>query len=166
MDNAIDLFINPGEYEFADSNFCLRTTLGSCVSIALWHPRRRLGGLCHFMLPGRRHKSEQALDGRYGEEAFELLLMEVGKADTRLEDYEVKLFGGANMFAQRKTAHRHVGRSNIEFAQRLLNQRGVRVISQSLGGYGYRNLIFDIARGIVWVRHVGHGGEVRNARTQ
>jgi chemotaxis protein CheD len=33
--------------------FSIRTVLGSCVSITLWHPVKRVGGMCHFLLPTR-----------------------------------------------------------------------------------------------------------------
>jgi chemotaxis protein CheD len=34
------------------------------VSITLWHPGRRIGGMCHFLLPQRQRKLGEPLDGR------------------------------------------------------------------------------------------------------
>lgn len=48
---VIDRFLNPGEIFFGGSGFRVRTLLGSCVSIVLWHPNRHLGGMCHYLLP-------------------------------------------------------------------------------------------------------------------
>jgi hypothetical protein len=47
----------------------LRTLLGSCVAITLWHPTRRIGGMCHFLLPERKRRTNEPPDGRYGDEA-------------------------------------------------------------------------------------------------
>ena len=40
----------PGELYFGQRHL-LKTLLGSCVAITLWHPQRQLGGMCHFLLP-------------------------------------------------------------------------------------------------------------------
>ena len=151
---AIDLFIHPGEYEFADENFCIRTTLGSCVSIVLWHRKRRLGGMCHYMLPSRKHRAEQTLNGKYADEALELMLREARKLGTRAEQYEVKLFGGGDMFPNSKNRERTVAGRNIDAVRELIAAHGLRITSESMGGVGYRNVIFEIASGNVWVRHV------------
>ncbi|WP_421683094.1 chemotaxis protein CheD [Stutzerimonas urumqiensis] len=164
--SAIDLFIHPGEYEFADENFCLRTTLGSCVAIVLWHPQRRLGGMCHYMLPGRTRRAGQALDGKYANEALELMIAEARKRGTRAEQYEVKLFGGGDMFpAQGKQLPSVAGR-NINAVRALIEAHGLHIKSESLGGAGYRNVIFDIASGDVWVRHVRGGTPAARSRSE
>ncbi|RFA28387.1 hypothetical protein CAI21_12505 [Alkalilimnicola ehrlichii] len=74
LGTGIDLFVHPGEYEFADENFCLRTTLGSCVAITFWHKERRLGGMCHFMLPERARLDGSDLNPRYAGDALELMV--------------------------------------------------------------------------------------------
>ncbi len=49
----MEVFLQPGELYFGDGRTRVRTLLGSCVAIAVWHPRLRIGGLCHYMLPSR-----------------------------------------------------------------------------------------------------------------
>ena len=77
--NVIEIFLQPGDFYFGDRDTRIRTLLGSCVSITMWHPRLHVGGMCHFMLPERglaavRHcggqrnvalKGAQAQTGRY-----------------------------------------------------------------------------------------------------
>lgn len=151
---AIDLFIHPGEYEFADENFCIRTTLGSCVSIVLWHRARRLGGMCHYMLPRRKRQAGQVLSGKYANEALELMLREARKLNTRPEQYDVKLFGGGDMFPSYVSREQSVAGRNVEAGHSLIAACGLRITAESLGGIGYRNVIFEVASGDVWVRHV------------
>lgn len=162
---SVELFIHPGEYAFADGRFCIRTTLGSCVAIVLWHPERRIGGMCHFMLPRRKRTPGEALNGKYGEEAIELLFREARKRRTQPEDYEVKLFGGGDMFRVHEPRSRTIGNGNMGMARRLIAERGLRIKAESLGGVGYRNLIFDIAEGVVWVRHVISNDQLTPARS-
>ena len=94
-----EVVLAPGQVSFATRPTRLRTLLGSCVAITFWHPQRLIGGMCHFMLPGRlRH--HQPLDGRYADEALELLLRHAEVNGTHARDYQVKLFGGGKMFPE------------------------------------------------------------------
>jgi hypothetical protein len=64
------VILMPGQMSFSTANAQLRTLLGSCVAITVWHPGRRIGGMCHFLLPQRQRKQRRAaLDGKYGDEA-------------------------------------------------------------------------------------------------
>jgi hypothetical protein len=63
----IDIFLQPGEFYFGDHETRIRTLLGSCVAITMWHPRLRIGGMCHYLLPMHRGRSGKTeLDGRGG----------------------------------------------------------------------------------------------------
>jgi chemotaxis protein CheD len=165
MGSAIDLFIHPGEHEFADENFRLRTTLGSCVSIIFWHPERRLGGMCHYMLPSRKRAGQEAPNAKYADEALSLMLQEARKLGTRPEQYQVKVFGGGNMFPGYQANKLSVAARNVRAARKLLADHGLVSRSECLGGAGYRNVIFDIASGDVWVRHTNVASTKRPARS-
>ncbi len=43
--------LRPGDFHFGGGHTRISTLLGSCVSITLWHPRRLIGGMCHYMMP-------------------------------------------------------------------------------------------------------------------
>lgn len=153
--DAIDIFLNPGDVFFGDKNVRLRTLLGSCVAITAWHPALKLGGMCHYMLPARSRGKISKLDGRYADEAVLLLLKEAMRSQTNPYDYEVKIFGGGNMFG--KTRKRSLGQLNVAdrnviAGQELLQRHGFLAAAEHLGGEGHRNIIFDISTGDVWVR--------------
>lgn len=152
----MDIFLQPGEFYFGEAPLCMRTLLGSCVAITLWHPQRLIGGMCHYMLPSRKVRAEQ-LNGKYADEAMLLFQQQANLYNTRLQDYQVKLFGGGSMFA--KLHHRHHGiniaNNNVAIAHRLLMHYGLELTAQDLGHHGYRNIIFDLGTGDVWVKHQG-----------
>lgn len=153
--HVIEIFLNPGEFYFGDRDTRIRTILGSCVSITLWHPRFLVGGMCHYMLPSRSEGGMGRADGKYADEAFGLLLDEVSRNGTALEDYEVKLFGGGNMFQQPTGArHGHIGTKNADAGRHLVKHHGLNLRSEHLGGAGHRTVLFDIWSGHVWVRHL------------
>lgn len=152
--HVIEIFLNPGEYYFGDRDTRIRTILGSCVSITVWHPKLLIGGMCHYMLPSRSEREMKTGDGKYADEAFGLLLDEVRRCGTALEEYQVKLFGGGNMFLRQVGAGRHIGVKNAEAGRHLVKHYGLHLVSEHLGGAGHRTVLFDIWSGHVWVRQI------------
>lgn len=154
----IDIFLQPGDFYFGDEQTRIRTLLGSCVAITIWHPQRRIGGMCHYMLPERVEHHHPRQDGRYADDAIFLFMRELSANHSRPSEYEVKLFGGGRMFTHahphKLAAHLDVGGRNIEAGRRLLYEHGFKVKAEHLAGDGHRNIIFDIASGDVWVKHV------------
>ena len=150
----VEIYLLPGDFHFGDKNTRIRTVLGSCVSIAVWHPLLHIGGMSHSMLPNRGKPGNHNLNGMYCDEAIELLLREIGKRNTRPDEYQVKLFGGGNMFRQSipERAFNVAGR-NIEAARALLEAGGFNIHAEHVGGSGHRSLIFDLRDGNVSVKH-------------
>lgn len=146
------VFISPGGWFFGGGQIQVETVLGSCVTITLWHSEKKLGGLCHFMLPTRLRDSMRLLDGRYGEEAMLWLKQQARACGLNIRDCQAKLFGGAQALVGNER-HQGVGLRNISFAEECLRSEGVSVVNCDLGGQGNRYLRFDLATGDVWVRH-------------
>jgi chemotaxis protein CheD len=154
-EQVTEIFLRPGEIHFGHAGTSIRTILGSCVALVFWHPQKRIGGMCHYMLPGRRGRVANKLDGRYADEALELLLREVSKSGTRSQEYRVQLFGGGNMFPSIATKDRgEVGKRNVDAARILIEKHGLRPVSEHVGGIGHRHLVFDIWNGDVRLKHV------------
>ncbi|ABC30441.1 Chemotaxis protein, stimulates methylation of MCP protein [Hahella chejuensis KCTC 2396] len=148
--DILEVYLDPGEWYFSDADTRMKTLLGSCVAVVLWHPQKRLGGMCHYMLPQRNGAaSNQGLDGRYADEAMQLLVDALRKERTRPQEYEVKIFGGSSML---EGSSINVSKRNIEAAYRLLKQHGFRLVGEDLGGRAHRNLVFDVWSGDVWLR--------------
>jgi len=156
IDNLLDIFLQPGELFVADSGYQIRTILGSCVSITLWHPETGLGGMSHFLLPTRGHKvSHSEMDGRYGDEALALMLTDLRARGVEPHDCQAKIFGGGNMFPGMGHASGiNVGQRNGVAARAMLSEQGITVVTESLFGIGHRQIIFDLSRGDVWARQV------------
>ena len=150
-----ELVLQPGEYAVGDASCRMRTVLGSCVSITLWHPQHRVGAMSHFLLAARGSAPGGSLDARYGEEALTLMLRELAQAGVSAQQCQAKIFGGANMFPEATTPGAlHVGRRNGESARSLLRELGIAVQSESLFGCGHRQIVFDVASGDVWSRQM------------
>lgn len=156
LKNLIDIFLQPGEYFVADAGYQMRTILGSCVSITLWHPATRQGAMSHFLLPTRGGVGpKQEFDAKYGDEGLKLMLSDLKRLGIKPGQCEGKVFGGGNMFPGKLHAGAiNVGQRNGDAALILLHEHGIPVVSESLFGVGHRNIIFDVSNGDVWSHQV------------
>jgi chemotaxis protein CheD len=68
-------------------------------------------------------------------------------------EYEVKLFGGGNMFPDHSNPVSNVGVKNVDMARKLVKKHGFNCVAEHLGGDGHRNVIFNVWSGHVWVKH-------------
>ena len=148
------LFLAPGEIWFGGADVKLRTLLGSCIALTVWHPQRRIGGLCHVMLPARLGVRTKMLDARFADEAFAMMVQNIAAHHTVPEEYHAKLFGGGNMFPTVRTARgaHSVAKRNIQACFELAQCHGLDIRAKDVGGVGSRYLVFDLATGDVWVR--------------
>ncbi len=160
-----DVFLSPGEMCFSGADIRIGTMLGSCVSVTVWHPRLRIGGMCHYMVPtrGRRRNGRgpdgfdrpPALDGRYADEAVRMLVAEMARYHTRPVEYDTMMFGGGNQFPDAPNAGAlDVARDNVAIGLRLLERYGFRLTTTHLGGTGYRRLLLDVSTGGVSLTHL------------
>ena len=153
--DSIEIFLQPGEHFVGDSRHRIRTLLGSCVSITLWHPAQRVGAMSHFLLPRRVTASDEVLDGRYGEEVMWIMAQGLVAIAVKPDECVGKIFGGGNMFPKHTRFDAHnVGIKNGEAARALLHAHRIPIVSENLFGVGHRQIIFDVSSGNVWARQV------------
>jgi len=152
-ESIVEVYLHPGEWYFGDEDTRIKTLLGSCVSFTLWHPERKIGGMCHYMLPSRGGQTDpERLDGKYADEAMELLTREIEKEGTRPGEYVAKVFGGGSMLDLDGIG---ISKLNVETARQLIKQHGFHMEGECLGGVGHRNIVFDLWSGEVWLKKGG-----------
>ncbi|TRX73917.1 chemotaxis protein CheD [Pseudomonas mangiferae] len=134
-------FLRPGEYFFGLHQGTVGTLLGSCVSITLWHPRRRLMAVTHFLLP-RDPQGILVYDTRYGVGVFHRLLRDMAKFDTHPAEYRKGIFGGGSLMARERPSTR-VGQQNIAFAREQFEILTWTADHTDVDGSDYRRLSMD-----------------------
>ena len=158
--------LDPGDFYFGGGHTRISTLLGSCISITLWHPRKRIGGMCHYMLTERNAQNLRPanvpLDGRYAFEAFALFLQHVEAAGTRPSEYQAKLFGGSNMFDGGTTGKMDIGPRNIQYGRQLLASKNIALMAEHVGGSGRRKLHFELWSGDVLLAFPQGSGAQQN----
>jgi chemotaxis protein CheD len=92
-------------------------------------------------------------DGRYADEAIALLLQGVEAHGVPKWEYQVRLFGGSNMFGTIASGI-SIGLKNINAARSLIDAHGFKVSGEHLGGVGHRRIEFEVWSGDVRVKYL------------
>jgi len=147
-------YLYPGERWFGKGKIRLRTLLGSCVAITLWHPGLNVGGMCHYLLPSDPGRGQnRSLDPRYADEAMLLFLKDIKRCKTCPSDYRAGLFGGGDMFATGKRPWSvDIGRRNATMGRLLLRKHGFPLAYEDLEGRSHRQIILDMRDGSLVLR--------------
>ncbi len=120
-----------GEYHVSsDPSVMLTTLLGSCVAACMRDPCAGIGGMNHFLLPGRETRARTLEAETYGVHLMELLVNGLLREGARRERLEAKLFGGGRTME----GLADIGAMNAEFAERFLANEGIACIGGSLRG--------------------------------
>jgi chemotaxis protein CheD len=146
------LNLMPGQMHFGGKAASLRTLLGSCLAVTLWHPTRKLGGMCHFLLPKRQRKPGEPLDGRYGDEALEAMVALLRAARTEPSEYQAHLYGGADTMPEGSALKFNVGERNIEQGFSLVDRYGFEIQGVDVGEDVPRSVTLTLASGEVDMR--------------
>ncbi|WP_444995670.1 chemotaxis protein CheD [Aliikangiella sp. IMCC44359] len=145
LDNQ-SLFVHPGEIAFRSAPLKIETLLGSCVAITVWHPKLLVGGMCHYLLPLPLNETGNKNNYRYASYALQELVERMQKC-AEINEFYFGCFGGSEMIESNRAEA--VGKVNINFALNWLNEKKVRIVSQSVGGKSYRKLCLCLTSGII-----------------
>ncbi len=147
--------IHPGEFYASKEDVIIATVLGSCVSVAFWDQRLKLGGLNHFMLPGNLEDEDmiKSRNAKYGMFAIELLYNDLLKAGSRKADIIAKVFGGASVL-RLVTGPTKVPKDNVDFALAFLRKENIPVVANDTGGILPRKIFFFAQTGKVLLKRI------------
>jgi len=130
--------------------------LGSCVGIALYDPVARVGGLLHVMLPDSRQFSNASKPAKFADLGIPLLVQEIARWGGRPANLQAKIAGGAQMFTGMSGKFMlNIGERNVAMTRQILNELGIRILAEDVGGTRGRTMILDTATGQVLIRTVG-----------
>lgn len=136
------LFAEPGDYS-------VTTVLGSCVSVCLWDPAARVGGMNHYLLP--LWNGDGLRTPKYGNIAIPMLVEKLLQAGCSKANIRAKVFGGAKVL-ENTSGLLNVGERNIRYAESALEEERIPVIGKDVGGTSGRKLLFVTGTGDVFVR--------------
>ena len=153
MQQTRPLSLPMGEIAVARTSGVLRTLLGSCLGLALYDRRFKVGGLGHIVLPNSLGRAERP--GKFADTAVPSMIQQMQElaGEERLK-LCAKIAGGANMFMSGDTGNT-IGVQNVQAVECLLAELRIPIIGRHCGGEQGRRMMLDTATGIVTIDIVG-----------
>lgn len=153
--------IYPGEYYISGEDELIGTLLGSCVSVCLHDPDNKIGGMNHFMLPGKISKADIFNDdnARYGIAAINQIISEVITRGALRKNLTAKIFGGGNVikFLSMSGKKSLIPSDNVRVAKLFMEIEDIPIVGLDVGEDYTRKIIFDIDTGKVFLRKFRNG---------
>ncbi len=117
--------------------------LGSCIALAVWDPKSRVGGLAHFMLPSGPHNSGSPVKFiDTGMDVFLKALEAKGAVPSRCV---IKAAGAAAMLTV--GGGLAIGKRNAETLAAALGERGLSMTATAMGGNAGRTVQLEVGDG-------------------
>ena len=152
-----EILLQPGEFVLAGERDTIRTLLGSCVAVTFWHPARRIGAMCHYILARRFTPKDAPPDPKYAEDVIPAIRDRFRQRGLSPVEFEVRMFGGSNMFPDLCLDEcLNIGARNASEGKRILEACGFRIASRDLAGSAQRMVLFTLGSGRVDVRQGGN----------
>lgn len=145
----------------------ISTVLGSCISACVFDTAAKIGGMNHFMLPGRIDPDNfiYTKTGRYGMYAMELLIGNLIKLGGERKNFRAKVFGGSNVLNFRETDG-DIPNSNIQFVKKFLELEQIPVLAMDVGGFVGRKIFFFTDTGKVLSKKLVGKPNLENIREE
>lgn len=139
--------------------------LGSCVGVALYYPKERIGGLAHIMLPDSTKSRNTTSREKFADTGLPILLERLKKSGAEQLWLTARLIGGASMFKTTGTNGTNpmfnIGENNVRACREFLKKEHIRLVGEEVLGTSGRTMRFDLATGKITVRQAdGCGTEL------
>jgi chemotaxis protein CheD len=117
--------------------------LGSCIALAVWDPKSRVGGLAHFMLPNGPANSRSPV--KFIDTGLDVYLKALEAKGAVLGQSVIKAAGAAAMLTV--GGGLAIGKRNAETMQAALAGRGLSMAATALGGNAGRTVQLEVGDG-------------------
>jgi len=132
--------------------------LGSCLGITIYDPIKKIGAMAHAMLPDIDKARIKSNPARFVNAVIKKAVEELEKLGCSRSRLVAKLFGGAHMFTFiAPDSILNVGGKNIEVAEAVLKELGIKIAAQEIGGTFGRTIELNLENGKVMVRSISLG---------
>ena len=143
-----------GEVKAGKKNTILKSNaIGSCVVIAAYSAKEKVGALAHIMVPGKTSKGKNYKKKRYAADAIEEMIRNMIRIGADKESIEACLAGGANVLKRKDDT---IGNDNLTSVSDILKKERIKIKAKSVGGTERRSISLDVENGNVY-HSIGSG---------
>lgn len=136
-------YLYPSTLYGSTVNTEVTTILGSCISVCIFDPVSKIGGINHFMLP--LWNGEGLASPKYGDIAIDKLVQKLISLGASQRMLQAKIFGGADSNSVKNIFQ--IGRRNYELAFSYLEFYNIPILGNHVGGHLPRKLIYNTGTG-------------------
>ena len=135
-------------------------SLGSCIGVAIWDPKVRVGGMLHYMLPEsslspEKAKAKPAMFADTGIPALFRATYELGAGKKNII---VKIAGGSSLLDDNGTFN--IGKRNYIMLRKIFWKNGVLIGAEDVGGSLSRTVRLDVSTGRFTIKSRGREVEL------
>jgi chemotaxis protein CheD len=133
--------------------------LGSCVGVALYDGKSKIGGLAHIMLPDSGMISGAEKNRmKFADTGIKDLVADMVSRGADRYAMTAKIAGGSNMFKIADDSPiASIGSRNAQSVRNTLGGLGIRITAEDIGSDYGRTLYFDLETGGLKVQSLGRG---------
>ena len=153
--------VGVGEYKVStkQDEVLVTYSLGSCVGLAAYDPKAKVGGLLHCMLPDSRINPEKARvqPAMFVDAGLSAFLNDLFALGATRRTLQLKMAGGAKVLQEGEFFD--IGRRNLLMAKKILWKNDLPILAEDTGGEVSRTLRLRMEDGKVSIRdHQGERG--------
>jgi chemotaxis protein CheD len=154
------IYLKPGEIHFGREATRVITVLGSCISVIMYHRHKRIGAICHAVMPSYIKTTKKGPSSKdmfqFVDSSMKWMLAQFEKIGIKRGDLDVKIFGGSEIFYNNKKykSSISVGKKNIEAAMKTILEQDLKLKAWNVGGNKGRKVIFYTDTGEVFTKFV------------
>jgi chemotaxis protein CheD len=134
--------LHPGDVVCAERGDRMETLLGSCIAVILTDRTRTIGAMCHIV-HSQPSSNAEANPTAAADAAIDAMYRKLALRSLNPRLCHAFVYGGGNMFPALFT-QTHVGEGNARQVLKRLQEDGIRIAIQDLGGNAYRRLSWTI----------------------
>ncbi len=132
-----------------DGTVLTTSGLGSCVGVALYEPAAGVAGLVHVMLPAA--SEGEGARAKFADSGVAVLLDAMAEAGADPDGVEAKIAGGSDMLDLSGDGS-SIGTRNVEAVRGALDEHGVPIVAEDVGGRHGRSLRLEGTTGDLVVK--------------
>ena len=135
-------------------------SLGSCLGISIFDPVAKVGGLLHVMLPESKIDPDKAQrqPAMFMDSGIPALFRAAYELKAEKHRVQICVAGGAQVMDS--SGFFSIGKRNYEMLKAILNEHGLKIHAEQVGGMVSRSMYLNLATGEVWLKVSGQPEEV------
>ncbi len=151
LEKTSTLHVGMGQAVVAPPGGSLQAVLGSCIGLAVYHPRLKRSALAHVVLPDSHGNG--ACPAKFADTAVPHLVALLAAEGVPAAGLVAKIAGAASMFGN--TGPIQIGESNIAAVKAALQKARISIVGEDVGGGKGRRMKVEGDSGRAAVEVVG-----------